>query len=682
MFPFAAIGAGLGQGTQMIQQQQDAYIRQLMLQQYLQQQKLGLQKDQRASDAAALALGFGTGGDIKPLGQGGPGGMSGLSMLPGGLNAAPQPSPGPRGGDAFGNALTGALGAVGQRPPIRDPGLAQLAQMQPGLTQPAQPAGQLPWTATPPPPISAEMGPGAGGMPTAPMAAADIPPPAGGGGPNVPQMTQAQPDASALMGPISGASAPAFNPADPPPAMPRSPQQIMQELRQQHPGTNPRTIMEAVPTLLKQEQEVYKNQFEAWKARNQFAGQAESRGLTAAGQAETAYANRMRERPETMKEEGAATSWQSVLGDIFPEAKKQAEAGSAALNVDPMVRGRMNMNALAQQIEKAMPGASSAAKMMALEQRMKLLAPEEQARLRGELDAAKGAARAGMTRRNIRVTDDEGKVVFQGSATPLPDAQGGGWKADATGQPIQVPDGATLTITGQGDPGKQAAAQNQRVVNAANEFAAAINNLGNLTHDVTTGWFQGIQAEKGKTLTDGIRRTLANKVTPEDAQIVSVLSKGIGRSLASLSTAGAATGLVSLQQSLESLAQFQEGDTVFTMLTKLAEMRQVAERAIEASHASPTIGAEQKKLLGKIDGEVKQAVPFTVLDVIRLRRQPGEQTFQDFARSIGLGGRAAAAGAPIPNAGDIEMLKANPDKRDMFDAVFGPGAAAKALGGQ
>jgi hypothetical protein len=147
-------------------------------------------------------------------------------------------------------------------------------------------------------------------------------------------------------------------------------------------------------------------------------------------------------------------------------------------------------------------------------------------------------------------------------------------------------------------------------------------------------------------LVEGLSRTLANEITPRDAQFMSTLGRGLSRSLASLETAGAATGMVGLTQTMEGLIP-AKGDTVETSLLKIAEMRQIAEQAIESASVSPAVAQapQMRKLLGQIKEDIAKAVPYTVAQVLEMVQDPSEQTYGEFAKSIGLG--VPGGGAPI-----------------------------------
>lgn len=248
-------------------------------------------------------------------------------------------------------------------------------------------------------------------------------------------------------------------------------------------------------------------------------------------------------------------------------------------------------------------------------------------------DMSSGKGRAS---KNVEVTDAQGNKVFSGAAHQLPD---GSWVNDATGQPVNVPDDGSIKIAGAGGPGRQAQTAILRVTAAGNELAAAAKNLVDLPIGATAGMFSGLQGLPPDQMKGAFLRSLANKVTPEDAQAILVSFQGVARAVAQLEAVGAAQGLVGLTKTAQVLMPL-EGDSAATVLRKYAELRQIAERAMETMASAPDVGNDQKKLLAKITKEVEEAVPWTVGDVNRITRNPTDESVKEFARKVG------ASGAP------------------------------------
>ena len=367
--------------------------------------------------------------------------------------------------------------------------------------------------------------------------------------------------------------------------------------------------------------------------------------------------------------------------------------------------GRMSLSALAQQIDKANPGADPMVKMMALEMGQKLLAPtelrqweeyklmneqefrrelqdrsdtrqdkslaasdEKQIRMIGAMGQRGETAgwgdplktdsgwvqtnkRTGEVRpvdlpdkvskigaggekssQNVEVTDAEGKVIFSGSAKQTPQ----GWVSDKDQQPVPVPDDGNIRITGRGGQGRQAAAQIQSMIGSSSELVGEARNLMELPSTAVAGIFQGVQSVPANQLGEAMKRSLANKLTPEESTDLATSFQGVARSLATIEAQGRATGLVGLTGMSQGLMP-QTGDTTGNVLRKMATLRQIMERNIDAIEASPNASAEQKKLLKNLRAEMATVIPFTVSEVNKLQHGDAETVMQA-AKKFGLAG--------------------------------------------
>ena len=86
---------------------------------------------------------------------------------------------------------------------------------------------------------------------------------------------------------------------------------------------------------------------------------------------------------------------------------------------------------------------------------------------------------------------------------------------------------------------------------------------------------------------------------------------GVARSLASLESGGAATGLVGLANSIESGISIPAGAKLEVAMDKLAEMRRIVESSSEAQLSDKTLSDERKNLIQQKLELVRKAIPFT-----------------------------------------------------------------------
>jgi len=420
-------------------------------------------------------------------------------------------------------------------------------------------------------------------------------------------------------------------------------------------------------------------------------------------------------RGVTVGSGGGAAGGDAGFGKMYQNGMAMLQ--KAMQPVDPSLYGRLSVSALAQQIEKANPGADPTVKMLALERGMKLLAPEEQLRtqqymmqnraeiqlgmleMREALIGERGTAGrivtdaegrsfdvdrrgvghpirdesgnviggikpltggAAKTPTNVKVTDDSGKVLYSGAAQPQPD--GSFRKPDGSA----LPEGTVTLASKSGEgAGRLSETQNQRLMIGGNQVSLALRNLSEMPEGATLGIFQGLGQERGDALSEAVKRTLANTASPQSTQTMAAVTRGLSRGLATIEAAGAAQGLVGLsQQMIGELPA--EGDSNLTILTKLADMRQIVEGAYEVMGKSDRISPDQKKQMQVTLDRIRKAIPYTVEDVIKLASNPDEKTISDFARGQGLGG------------GDTGAIPVSPDQaNDPDGTTYNNGAYVK-----
>lgn len=403
-----------------------------------------------------------------------------------------------------------------------------------------------------------------------------------------------------------------------------------------------------------------------------------------------------------------------------PEARQTAT--QVAQTIDPIAQGRASLQGMVQQIEKVAPDADPATKFGALMQLQQFMAPYEKIRLEQavrqhqeqfelfkqsrQLDAEKssditiqtdpqnnqqyvynkrtkeattlsgepyapgGAQRlagsgAQKAPHNIEVTDTEGKTVYKGAAVMTAD---GFTKPD--GSPIEIPVGGSVSMAGTGG-GRQAATQIQAIIGSGNELLGELNNLMDLPKTATLGIFQGLQGMPANEMGEAMKRSLSNKMTPEEQTDLLTSFQGVARSLATIEAQGRATGLVGLTEQARTMAP-QAGDSIGNVLRKMATMRQILERGLETVQANRDISPEQKVLMQKMLGEVTKTIPFTVSEVNKMQHGDVE-TLREAAKKLGLsGGGAGGATQAGPQEGDTAS---NPQTGEKL--VFKNGAWVK-----
>lgn len=154
----------------------------------------------------------------------------------------------------------------------------------------------------------------------------------------------------------------------------------------------------------------------------------------------------------------------------------------------------------------------------------------------------------------------------------------------------------------------------QRIVTSANEAIKELKNVVQLPMSASTGWLAGRGQSTG--ITGATKEVLANKATSQEVQLYNVMSSGIQRNLASIE----AVGLMpsgSLTHMMDAVIM-REGDTNLTKAAKLAQTRQIIEAGLEPILSNPRVEEEKKDFIRKMINQVKESVPFTQQDIIKL----------------------------------------------------------------
>lgn len=232
----------------------------------------------------------------------------------------------------------------------------------------------------------------------------------------------------------------------------------------------------------------------------------------------------------------------------------------------------------------------------------------------------------------------------------------------------------------------RSAIQNDRVITAANEAGLDVHNLSLLPAGVSSG-ILGVGGSPGHSLFSITGAALKNTLAPEETQAYNKIITGLAQNIA----ATEAGGLQSSQARVKSFDSLllQPGDTMLTKLQSMANMRQNVEKAIEVKLASSHIPQEQKDILRGVQDQLKQDVPFSVEDVIKLQRgnnpsmsfadiinQKGLRKNSALPQSTGVPRSTSADNAPATEPGNappgaIAMLKSNPSLAAAFKAKYG-----------
>lgn len=170
-----------------------------------------------------------------------------------------------------------------------------------------------------------------------------------------------------------------------------------------------------------------------------------------------------------------------------------------------------------------------------------------------------------------------------------------------------------------------------QVAISVNEAAAQIQNMAKLPFS-TTGIMQG---RNTKGFLDAPLGALGNALTPGSVQQYNNNVQGLGYELAKVLGGGRVVPVTTQQQFAERFA-IRSGDKPFTVLEKLANMRQTFERGIEVKALSPGTTPELKEIYARALKDIREVIPFTTQDVLTAQQEEAKSkgksvmTFGDF----------------------------------------------------
>lgn len=182
------------------------------------------------------------------------------------------------------------------------------------------------------------------------------------------------------------------------------------------------------------------------------------------------------------------------------------------------------------------------------------------------------------------------------------------WDQIATGPAFKPEGSATL--------GNRESVFINRIGIASNETAKDLKNIVKIPLTTSRGVFGGRQ--QGGSLFDAGKESLANAMTTQDVQSYNILASGLQRNLAAIEAAGLAPS-GSLTHQMDAVI-FKNGDTNYSKLQKLAQIKQIANAGIETTLSNPRLPEKQVKHFEDILNEINQAVPFDNADLITLQQ--------------------------------------------------------------
>lgn len=298
----------------------------------------------------------------------------------------------------------------------------------------------------------------------------------------------------------------------------------------------------------------------------------------------------------------------------------------------------------------------------------------EGTKLRGERGAIDGLESS----KTLQILDSKGNVVRTVMARERRNAAG--WLDSQTGEPIKLEKGQQIRqVTPGSATGGRAGAQVLRQEIGGREVLSDLQNAVKLPVGTTIGPLG--TSVPGTSVMGALQGDLVRKLTDQDSQLMQASMASMTREL-SILMSPVYGGNYAAQQ-IEPLVP-KSGDTIATVLFKLARLGQSADNALEAVSKSPLLSNDQQEYARDLRTQIQQAIPWSSEQALAFAQGPNPgESFGDFMRGhTGSQQQGQGGGAPAPPAAAIADLKAQdtPKRRQQFDEIFGPGAAAKALG--
>jgi hypothetical protein len=240
----------------------------------------------------------------------------------------------------------------------------------------------------------------------------------------------------------------------------------------------------------------------------------------------------------------------------------------------------------------------------------------------------------------LKAIERTGTYKFEAATAPDPDDPSGKNTIPGfmrfnmrDGSSTFIPTNTNPNKPGAGGMGNRAELMYKRLAAATDMATAAAANIMEMPSSSSEGILSGYHP--GTSLLGALKSTLSQALSPQEVQDYNVMAAGLGRNLAAIESSGLAPP-ASFTKSMDAIL-LTAGDTYFTKLRKMAELRQIVTEGMKANMADPKIPDVQKSALKESLDKLATVIPFTHHDINVLQYGKGTETLNDVMNQKGLG---------------------------------------------
>lgn len=153
---------------------------------------------------------------------------------------------------------------------------------------------------------------------------------------------------------------------------------------------------------------------------------------------------------------------------------------------------------------------------------------------------------------------------------------------------------------------------NERMINATAGAASALEAVSGIKSGTTVGILPYLGTKEG--IVSFLENYAGRKLSSDDAKILDVYYTGLARNIAAIEASGAATGLVGLSKTFESLKPMP-GDSNYVVAAKLADAKRVIDETMGGVLKQKLLNKSQEKDVTDLLDRIDKAIPYTVKDV-------------------------------------------------------------------